>query len=131
MVEILKSIPIEIICAVIAFLGTVMSALIALLTAKHTSKKEFIKMQMQWQREDKLANDQAYADMLSAVSKYLQSGWSKHQRKALVKISTVQMYCSNAELDSLYSSVASGNIESVKAQYHLVSKLFHSSKNSQ
>lgn len=82
-------------------ISSILAAVIAFFTAKFTTRKEFRKLELQWKREDNALERQALSDMCAAVSKYLQSGWSRHQREALGKISSAKALVSGDLLDSL------------------------------
>ena len=83
-------------------------------------------MQMQWAHDTQAARNRAYADMFSAVSEYVQSGWTKHQRNALSKIAVVQTCETGRTFDilrELYCSVSAGDTESAKAHLLAVAQL--------
>lgn len=114
MEEFFRSVPTELICAVISFLGTALSAVIAFLTARFTSNREIKKMKMQWAHDKTSSQKQALSEMVSATSRYVQSGWSKHQREAMEKISAFSICAAKDHfeaLSSLYTAVASDERE--------------------
>lgn len=113
----------EVICALITAGGTMLAAVIAHLTALWTSKREVKKMKMQWDHDTEVAEKRAFSAMLAAVSKYIQSGWAKHQRDAIEKISAVQA-SERGEmfdaLDGLIKTVLSGDTEAIAEQLSAV-----------
>lgn len=116
----------EIICALITAGGTVLAAIIAHFTARWTSKREVKKMKMQWDHDGDVARERAFSEMVAAVSKYIQSGWARHQREAVEKISAVQANeCGELldALDNLINSVLSEKTEAVAEQLSAVMRL--------
>lgn len=115
MKEIIKDIPTEAVCAIITACGTVLSAVIAFFSSRYVSRKEIRKMKMQWEHDDRTINQKAFSEMVSAVSRYAQSGWSRHQREAMEKISASMIGEGNSmsdELSALYKSVSGGYAKS-------------------
>lgn len=95
----------------LAAISPILSAVIAFITAKYTTQKEIRKQEMQWDREDDIAENRDFSAMTSAVSRFIQSGWSKHQREAIERITVVQTADSDPELDTLFDAVASGDTD--------------------
>lgn len=108
--DLLNNLPTEIICALITAGGAILSAVIAHLTARGTTRREIKKLKMQWKRDDDLAAQKTFSEMYAAVSKYIQSGWSRHQRDAMEKVSELraneQGELLNA-LDDLHAAILS------------------------
>ena len=115
----------EIISALISASGTIIAAIIAWLSAKSAAKREIRKLKTEWARQDKLSDDQKFTEMTSAVSRYIQTGWPRHQREALEKISTVQSTgrLSSDELQCLYEAVLSSDIDQCRTQLSVVIRL--------
>lgn len=93
----------------LSVISPILSAVIAFITARYTVRKEIQKQQMQWEREDHVSENRDFSEMVSAVSRFTQSGWSKHQREAMERITVVQASNPDLPLDELYSTVASGD----------------------
>lgn len=63
----------EVICALIAFLGTILSATISFFVSRTTASKEIEKMRLSWDREDATSTDEAFFKMIQAVRSYTSS----------------------------------------------------------
>ena len=94
-------------------ISPILAAAIAFFTAKHTARKEIRKLELQWKREDTVSENRDFSEMVAAVSRYAQSGWSKHQREAIEKISVVLTKKHNPSLATLLNFVAAGNTDGV------------------
>ena len=98
----------EVICALAALAGVILSALISWLVACRTSKTEFEKMRMTWEREDAVSSDDEFAEMADLVSQFVSSHHMTHRHKALGKVSAVRSKESGAvgaALDKLYNAL--------------------------
>ena len=108
----MKNLPTEIICALITAGGTILSALIATISAKHVTQRELKKLKLQWKHERDLSSADAFTEMVMAVSRYTQSGWPRHQREALERITAMQTNAHGetaSALNALYGATASGS----------------------
>ena len=124
--NVIKDLPTEIVCELVAGGGAVLAAIIAYLTARTTTKKELKKMKMQWERNDAQSIKADFEEVASSVSKYIQSGWPSHQRDALQKISKLQMAGSEEmfdALESLRTSILYGPKGSIEQRLNAVIKL--------
>ena len=122
----MKNLSTELICAIITASGTVLSAVIAFFSARYTAKREIRKMKLQWTREDNLSDKKEFSEMTAAVSRYAQSGWSRHQREALECISVLQVSASGElldELTTLSNLVASDSLDDISQQLMTVIRL--------
>lgn len=102
----------EIICAIVAAGGTLLSALIAFFVSRTTANKELEKMKLTWAREDLVSSDDEFAEMAEAVSKYVQNNYGKVQSDAMSKIAAVRSKEINSIaviLDDLYKYVRMDN----------------------
>ena len=106
----------EVIAAIISAGGAIASAVIAWVSAQFVAKREIRKMQLSWKREDDTLHQKLFADMSVAVSRYIQSGWSRHQREAAEAISLFQSTSPEMapEIATLYDAVLDGQIERCK-----------------
>ena len=95
--------------SLLAAISPILAATIAFFTAKHTTRKEFRKLESQWNREDTVWEKESFAEMVAAVSRYTQSGWSRHQREAMEKISVVQTQKNDPRIADLLLAVSSRN----------------------
>ena len=95
--------------SLLAAISPILAATVAFFTAKHTTRKEFRKLESQWNREDTVWEKESFAKMVAAVSRYTQSGWSRHQREAMEKISVVQTQKNDPRIADLLLAVSSGN----------------------
>lgn len=95
--------------SLLAAISPILAAAIAFFTAKHTTRKELRKLKSQWNREDAVWEKESFTEMVAAVSRYAQSGWSKHQREAMEKISVVQTQKNDPRIADLLLAVSSGN----------------------
>lgn len=101
----------EVICALIAATGTVVSALIAWFVSRSAASKEIKKMQLAWEREDIVSSDDEFAAMSSAVAKFTQSENGHSQREALAVVAAVRSKESGeiaVALDELYRCISNG-----------------------
>lgn len=108
----------EVICALIAVGGTLLSALVSYAVSRSTANREIEKMQLTWEREDVVSSDDEFAEMSSLVAQFVQSNRTTHQREALAKIAAIRSKESGSLasiLDDLYSAVRSGDILSSDA----------------
>ena len=120
------SIKSQLICAIITASGTVLSAVIAFFSARYTAKREIRKMKLQWAHDDHLSDKKDFSEMTAAVSRYAQSGWSRHQREALECIAVVQVSASGdllSELITLSNLVSSGSLDDIHQQLMSVIRL--------
>ena len=99
----------------LAAVSPILAALVAFVTAKFTARHEIRKQKMQWAREDNLSENRDFSDMVAAVSRYTQSGWSKHQREAMERISRVQAAAPAPSLNALWDAVAAGSIDDAQS----------------
>lgn len=103
--------PTEIICAIIAVAGTVVSSLIAWFVSRSTANKEIEKMQLSWAREDIVSSDDEFASMSAAVARYIQCNNGTHQREAMAAVASIRAKESGeigSVLDELYRTISSG-----------------------
>lgn len=75
-------------------INTLISVLIAFMTAKLTTKRELKKLKSQQNHEIKLNKDKAFADMNRAVNSFNSSPTPKFQREALAAIGGFIPYAS-------------------------------------
>ena len=100
--------PIEIICAIIAATGTLISAWIAFFVSRSTANKEIIKMKLTWEREDLVSSDDEFAEMSAAAARYISYDSFENKTEAMCKIAAIRSketgnVCNN--LDALYSAI--------------------------
>lgn len=103
----------EVICALIAVGGTLISALISYAVSRSTASKEIEKMKLTWEHEDVVSSDDEFADMSALVAQFVHSHLQGHQQIAMSKIAAIRSKESGniaSLLDELYSAVRSGNI---------------------
>lgn len=116
----------EVISALIALLGSIITFISANLSAKHTAKNEIKKLKLEWSREDRAAENQLFSDMSAAISKYIQSGWSRHQRDALSQIAILQTNCNEdycKVLEDLQKAVLANDVTKTVAALTAVNRL--------
>lgn len=78
-----------VVSAVVAAIGSIAAAMIARKTARETAKQEIEKLRRTWDHEDQVSYDQAFREMVEAVTQYLQdSSWTK-QEQAKIKTMNV------------------------------------------
>ena len=103
----------EMICALIAVAGTVLSALISYGVSRYTANKELEKMKMTWEREDVVSSEDEFSAMSKAVGAFVQSGRPHHQRVAMELVAAARSKESGALgslLDELYMHIQSGHV---------------------
>ena len=116
----------QVICAIITASGTVLAAVIAFFSARYTARREIKKLKLQWTREDNLTGKKEFAEMTAAVSRYLQSGWSRHQREALESVAILQVTAHGdllTELSTLSDLIASDSLDDIPQQLRTVIRL--------
>lgn len=98
----------EIICAIISAAGVVASSVISWLISKSTANKEIRKMRMTWDHEKEIAYGENFAEMVSAVSLYINSRNIGDGYRALEAVSKLRAKESGAlakKLDTLHSKI--------------------------
>jgi len=79
----------EVICAIIAAGGAIVSAVIARSVSHSTAKKELERLKLTWDREDVVSSDDDFAEMAFAVARYTQSRRETYDSSARDVISMV------------------------------------------
>lgn len=105
--------PSEVVCAIIAACGTVVSALIAWFVSRSAASKEIEKMRLTWDREDLVSSDDEYAEMASLVSTYIHYRNGGSQVKALAKVGALRSKENGPiaeDLDGLYEAIETGTV---------------------
>lgn len=100
--------PTEIICTIIAAVGTALSATISWCISRSTANKELQKLKLAWEREDLVSSDDEFAAMASAVALFVQSNRWESQGDAMKAIAAVRSkeYGEISDsLDALYLAV--------------------------
>lgn len=98
----------EIICALIAVTGTLVSAVISFWVSKFSAEKEIQKMKLEWKRQDIVSSDEDFLDMAVAVSRFIQMQTSKTHTEAIAAVTKIRAKESGTiadSLDSLYSAI--------------------------
>lgn len=98
----------EIICALIAVTGTVVSALISFFVSKSSAEKEIQKMKLEWKRQDIVSSDDDFSDMAIAVSAFIQMQTLRTHTQAVAAIMKIRAKESGdiaKSLDALYEAV--------------------------
>lgn len=103
----------EMICALIAAIGVVLSSLFSYAISRYTANKELEKLEMTWEREDIVSSEDEFADMSKAIGAYVQSGYPQCQRVAMELVAAArskEFGTLGSLLDELYMHIQSGNI---------------------
>lgn len=98
----------SVICAIIAFSGTFASAFISWIVSRYTITKELEKLRLTWNREDSVSYKDEFSEMVSSVSKYIQTLKDSDCAEAVAKIGIVRSKVSDrlaSCLDMLYVAV--------------------------
>lgn len=98
----------EVICALVTVGGTLLSALIAFFVSRTTANKEIEKMQLTWEREDIVSSDDEFAEMASAVARFVAYDSLQNQTEAMEKIAAIrakEIGHTCASLDLLFRAV--------------------------
>lgn len=98
----------EIVCALIAVTGTLVSAVISFWVSKFSAEKEIQKMKLEWKRQDIVSSDEDFSDMAVAVSRFIQMQTSKTHTDAVAAVTKIRAKESGTiadSLDSLYSAI--------------------------
>lgn len=101
----------EVVCTLITFGGVVFSALISYAISRSTANKEIEKMELTWEREDVVSSDDEFAEMASAVAKFVTHNSGVNQRAAMEQVAAVRSKETGVLgrlLDELYIEVQSG-----------------------
>ena len=99
------SLPVEVVCAAVAAVGVVASALISWFITRSSIAKELEKMHMEWEREDIVSSDDEFAEMASAVASFIQCQSSTYHIAAAQKVAAIRSKESGTiahRLDHLY-----------------------------
>ena len=100
----------EIICAIIAVIGTLVSAYISYFVSQATANKELEKLRLTWEREDVVSSDDEFALMTAAVGEFLSYyGW-REQKMAMGKVAAIRSKEAGElgeALDELYETISS------------------------
>lgn len=83
--------PTEVVCAIIAAVGAVLSALIAWFVSKSTVNGEIIKMQLKWEHEHSVSSEEEFSEMVSAVTRHIHAPCEESFLTAVEKINTVRL----------------------------------------
>lgn len=100
----------EVVCALIATVGAITSAVISWFVSRYSANKEVEKMKLLWKREDVISSDEEFAEMSSAVARCLQSSSKRHRIDAMAKVAAIrskELGEMAARLDSLYNALNS------------------------
>lgn len=100
--------PTEVICALVATSGVVISAFISWLVSRASANKEIEKLMLTWEREDIVSSDDEFADMSSSVAKYIVNLYSSERADAMGKVAAIRSKESGSiseKLDNLYSAL--------------------------
>ena len=106
----------EILCALIAAAGAILSALIAWFVSRSTANKEIEQLKLTWEREDIVSSDDEFAKMASVVANYIKCDIPGLQREALSSVAAIRSKESGelgSLLDQLYSVIDYGDISLV------------------
>lgn len=104
----LSSIPTQIICALITLVGVIYANLSSRRIAKRTTEKELEKLERTWKHDDAVAYEQAFRDMIEAVTKYILDSSGTKQEIAQTKVVLMLSYATGelaAKVDNLYNSL--------------------------
>lgn len=98
----------EVICALIAAGGALLSAVVAWFVSRAAANKEIEKLKLTWAREDVITSDEDFAAMCAAVSRYVQTIRPRDKDTAAALVSSVRSKEAGVladSLDSLYASL--------------------------
>ena len=104
--------PTEVICALIAFSGAILSAFISFLVSRSTANKEIEKMRLSWDREDTTLADEAFSQMIHAVREYISCENEYFKYGAMNAVDALQLKESdavNAVLAQLHDALRLGS----------------------
>lgn len=80
----------EVLCTLVTAGGTLLSACIAFFVSRSTANKEIEKMKLTWEREDIISSDDEFAEMASAVAKFVLYNSGAHHNEALARVASVR-----------------------------------------
>lgn len=98
----------EIVCALIASVGAILSALISKKIARSEAEKEIQKMKLEWKRQDIVSSDEDFSEMAVAVSRFIQIQDGTTHRKAIDSVMKIRAKESGSiaeSFDALYSAI--------------------------
>lgn len=116
----------EIICAMIAVAGTVVSALLAWFVSRLTANKEIERLKLSWEREDVVTSDDEFAEMTASVAQYVSSLFEGYDLSAQIpasKVAAIRSRESGAladRLDTLYQALLSRQPVTINDELTLV-----------
>lgn len=102
----------EVICALIAAGGALLSAVVAWFVSRAAANKEIERLKLTWAREDVITSDEDFAAMCAAVSRYVQTERLRYKDAASALVSSVRSKEDGVladSLDCLYASLKRGN----------------------
>lgn len=106
--ELFEVIPIEIVCTAITLLGAIYANFTSRRISKATMEKEIEKLERTWKHDETTTFDQAYREMVDAVTKYLADNNLTNQMNARTKVALFLSYSDEALSESvadLYVSI--------------------------
>lgn len=116
----------EIICALIALSGTLISALISWFVSRSTANKEVEKLKLTWEREDVVSSDDEFAKMASSVASYIQCNNSHYHREAMSSTAAIRSKETGelgVLLDNLYNAIEQNSVfETSRALTEVIKK---------
>ena len=107
----------DIIPGIISFAGVFISSLVAWFVSRSTANKELEKLRLTWKREDIVSSDDEFAELASAVARFLRSDTPHNFTDASAKSAALRAKESGslgACLDRLYISISDRNKQEIE-----------------
>lgn len=108
--------PTEVISALIAAGGAVLSAFVAWFVSRAAANKEIDKLKLTWAREDVITSDEDFSTMCAAVSRYIHSQRYRDKSAAAALVAAVRSKESGVlaeKLDKLNRALLDNNSLSI------------------
>lgn len=103
MEEITNLLSTEVICAIFTLLGVIYANIASRKISKNTLEKEIEKLERTWKHDETTTFEQAYREMIDAVSRYISDSSITNQNAARVKVALMMSFADGDLADVLSS----------------------------
>lgn len=101
--ELFEIVPQEVACAIITLIGVLFANIISRRISKSTIEKEIEKLERTWKHDETTTSEQAYREMVDAVSKYVTDSSVTNQNAARTKVALMLSFADGEMVDALKS----------------------------
>lgn len=96
----------EVICAIVSFVGVVISGVVSWLISRSTANHELVKMERSWAHDAVVSSEEEFSSMAATVSRYAASNTPQNRIKAITAVSAIRAKENGqlaSSLDKLYN----------------------------